>query len=194
MRYWIIIFTAFVFVSCNKSFYKHSNVPKEGKYCRKGEEHIVFLKIENNIAYIDFITRFKVPLYYYSDTVQLIETEERKWNGELVTLYENNRKLIIEAPTHDFYGNINREQTINSVIKLNEDYYDNSHNLYKNQTLFHKAETLLYPRNLESNIIYRELLRKHQMRKKSLELEYNDFLIEYEKFEQELIKELELLQ
>lgn len=171
----------------------HSNIPKGGKYFNKTDIVYIFLKIENDIAYIDVMRFTKAPEYYYTDTIIIYDNEKRRWHGELVALYKKNRKLIIEAPTHDFYGNINKDKTINTVVKLNEKYYDGSYNLYKNQTLFHEARSLFSSSDVKSGEIYRDLFSKHQMSKKSLELEHNDFIIQFEKFENKLIKELELL-
>jgi hypothetical protein len=194
MRYLLSFFLIVLAIaSCNRSFYKQSNVPREGKYFNKTDIVYVFLKIENNVAYIDVMRFTKAPEYYYTDTITIYNNENRRWHGELVTLYERNKKLIIEAPTLDFYGNIDRNKTVNIVVRLNEKKYDGSYNLYKNQTLFHKARSLFSSSDVKSGEIYRDLLSKHQMSKKRVELKHPDFIIQFEEFEIELIKELQFL-
>lgn len=193
MKFFLFLLLSFLCtMSCSKSFYPNSNTPNEGKYFNKKDGIFYgYAKIENNIAYIDVMRFTKGPEYYFSDTLVLNNGEEIRWNGELVALFKKNRKLILEAPTIDFYGNIDKLKTISITLKQNEKFYDTTYNHYKNQALFYGAYRLLDRSDANSGKIFRDLSSKYQMNSKRLEMEHHDFLIEFKRFEEALIEVLE---
>jgi hypothetical protein len=191
MKQLFILFIALTFVSCNKSFYKHDNIPKEGKYYKKKGFVRIFMNIENKTAYIDVISYIKRPEDFYSDTINF--TDSNIWQGRYVTLNKKNRKFVIVAPIQDINGGINENLSIKMTLKRDTDNYIKNYDFYKNESLINKVSLKLAPGNKNSSNLFLMLYMKHDIMNKTKELSHSDFIIEYKKFEQELIKELELL-
>jgi len=190
------LFVISIAFSC-KSFYFNRNInfPLESGYYigTNKKSTIVFAEVRSDIIYADVILNEKFPRELNSDTLS-INHKKTKYYGKFLIVEIEKGKLVIRSKLEDQFFGV--DETI--VLKPDETYFRKKNNVYKNYAVIN----MLYVKILNdySSIeisklrdTFNSLSQKIIAGQKVNSLTHSEFLIEFEKFENELMKELELL-
>jgi hypothetical protein len=183
MRLILIIVGSLLIIIENRNEYEQYYF-KDGDYVGEAFLHLVFVKIKNDSAYIDWIYLQKEPRDFVSDT---IITSRSHWSfqGKFCTIYK--KKTEIYVRTNQSWHS---DRIIESKLKSDAKAYKNL-DRYKNIAYLYKEELKMKSEYSNKSMfeIHNLYLEKYELVKKATKLIHKDFIEEFLKFKTELSKE-----